>query len=396
MLALLSLLAFAVFGRATAQPPPPCSLNGVVSPTNGACVCLPGWVGSSCNALSLSPAAPLNAVDQTYFHPSDGPKYPGSFTDNSWGISVSPDDDGQRWHAFMTEMEGNCSISSYSSASRILHMVAPSPSGPWAFSEVALGAFAHNPQVVRYVDGSWLLFHIGNAVPAWCNTTCPGHPANATCSGASHGTSVARALSPYGPWERLPYILPDNQTNPSAIVFPNGTIVVTARRWVGGVPFYVATNWSGPYVATPFAPVVLVPGTGPGPFSPNAPFDEDPFLYVNSLGTYHMITHRQPNGTNCVPTGTDVYDCRCGGGHMYAQDLIAGPWFVDQDMVYNCSLTVEGGGAAAEQLHARQRPTMLFPPSTDSGACPKLFTGASTDPVSQYYSSFTMVQEVNC
>jgi hypothetical protein len=52
--------------------------------------------------LSLSPAAPLNAGNQTYFHPSDGPKYAGSFVDNSWGISVSPDDDGLRWHAFMT------------------------------------------------------------------------------------------------------------------------------------------------------------------------------------------------------------------------------------------------------------------------------------------------------
>jgi hypothetical protein len=76
-------------------------------------------------------------------------------------------------------------------------------------------------------DGSWLLFHIGADEPAGCEAErCPG-PHNASCAGG-HGTSVARALSPYGPWQRVPYILPDNETNPSATVLPNGSI---GFRW---------------------------------------------------------------------------------------------------------------------------------------------------------------------
>ena len=74
---------------------------------------------------------------------------------------------------------------------------------------------------------------------------------------------------------------------------------------------------------------------------------------------------------------------------MFAQDLL-GPWFVDAQLAYNC--TLELAGAAPIKLHARQRPTLLKPPH----GCPILYTGASTDPSSQYDSSFTMAQEVAC
>ena len=302
----------------------------------------------------------------------------------------------------MTELEGNCSLSSYSSASRILHVTSSSAAGPFTVQDVALEAFAHNPQVVRDVDGAYLLYHIGNPLPAYCaGTSCkggaPSH-ANASCSGASHGTSVARATSLSGPWERLSYILPDNETNPSVLILPNGTIVVTARRWTVGVPTYVAASWRGPYVEQPRAPVYLI--NGPTSVFPNGnlsdPFDEDAFLFQNELG-FHMLTHRQPAGTNCPPTGNDGHDCRCAGGHMYTTDLLQGPWFADGDLVYNCTLNVAGSPSPLE-LHARQRPTILFPPKSGGGepSCPILFTGASDDAVSQYYSSFTMAQGVSC
>ena len=411
--------------------PPPCSLNGVL--VGGACVCDAGWTGALCNELRLLPAAPLAAASQPYFYPSNAASANGGFFDNSWGISVLPDDDDPLlWHGFVTNLQGNCSLSSYSSASRILHVVSSSPTGPFAVAGVALPAFAHNPQVVRDVDGAWLLYHIGDATPPDCDVHCVGgrpSGASARCSGSGHGTSVARATSPWGPWERLQYILPDNQTNPSALVLSNGTIVVTARRWTVGVPIYVASSWRGPYVMAPLAPVVLVNGGGSsavgdggssavgdggssavgdggssavgdgdtyGPYPPgNAtdPFDEDAFLYTDSRGGYHMVTHRQPLGTSCSPTAVDSSDCRCGGGHMFATDL-HGPWFVDAKLVFNCTLVVAGASEPLK-LHARQRPTLLRP-RNDAAGCPTLFTGASSDPVSQYYSSFTMAQQVDC
>ena len=82
---------------------------------------------------------------------------------------------------------------------------------------------------------------------------------------------------------------------------------------------------------------------------------------------------------------------------MYALNL-TGPWFVDLDVVYNCSLRVAnpGGGAQQMVISARQRPTLLLPArGGGEPACPVLFTGASTD-VNQYHSSFTMAQDVVC
>lgn len=140
-----------------AQPSlPPCSLNGQL--TNGSCVCLPGWTGETCRTLDLLPAAPLSAENQTYFHPSGKHcyrhnslpvvvQYPlfhadipaPAWHDNSWGISVALDDDGVTLHGFMTELEGNCSLSEYGQASQILHVTsAGSPAGPWTVQGVAL------------------------------------------------------------------------------------------------------------------------------------------------------------------------------------------------------------------------------------------------------------------
>lgn len=382
---LAAVFAYAALG----QEIPPCSLNGVL--VGGSCVCDPGWSGIACHVLDLLPAAPLTAAAQTYFHPSNGGAAGGGYVSNSWGISVARDDSGTLWHGFMTELGGNCSLSSYSAASQILHLTAPSPQGPWMIEGVALGRFAHNPQVVRGGDGSWLLFHIGADEPSGCDAErCPGSH-NASCTGG-HGTSVARALSPYGPWDRVPYILPDNETNPSALVLADGSIVVTARRWELGVPIYTATSWRGPYVAAPRINVTLVRAGAPAT-DIYTPFDEDAFLWADSRGGYHMLTHRQPNGTAC-PQGPNPSQCDCTGGHMYAPSLM-GPWFVDLDVVYNCTLRVAGGGLVT--LVARQRPTLLLP-SRGNGqpSCPILFTGASTDPKSQYYSSFTMQQTLAC
>ncbi len=386
--------AAAAHAAALAQEVPPCSLNGVLSAAD-VCECDPGWSGSACHILDLLPAAPLSAATQTYFHPSNGGAAGGGFISNSWGMSVLADDSGDLWHGYMTELGGNCSLSSYGAASRILHLTAPAPTGPWAVAGVALPRFAHNPQVVRDRDGAWLLFHIGADEPAGCEAErCPG-PHNASCAGG-HGTSVARALSPYGPWERLPYILPDNETNPSALVLPDGTIAVTARRWEGGMPMYSAASWRGPYAAAPRTNVTLVRAGVPATDA-FTPFDEDPFLYADVRGTFHMLTHRQPNGTDC-PQGPNPSQCDCTGGHSYARAL-AGPWFVDLATIYNCSLRLSGlsAGGGLVTLAARQRPTLLLPArGGGQPPCPILFTGASTDPRSQYYSSFTMQQALNC
>jgi hypothetical protein len=401
-----------------------CYYNGVWDPTTSTCACLPGWAAPNCRTLSLLPAAPLSAASQTYFYPSDAAPAAGTMIDNSWGIRMLPGDGDGLLHGFMTELEGNCSLSSYGTASRVMHVTTPldAPGGPYTVVDVALDHFAHNPSVVRDVDGAWLIYSIGSPLPN-CTIACPGGKpsSHGTCTGSSHGTSVARsATGPSGPWERLSYILPDNETNPSPIVLPNGTIFLTARRWTYDVPVYISeTGWRGPYVKTvlplttlseamtaaaaaaaaaaTIQPLSAGAGLQPTLAANTTFFDEDPHLFVNALGYAHMLTHRQPSGTSCSPTGPTPDDCRCGGGHLFAPTLM-GPWYADPLSIFNCTLEVEGQSGPVE-LHARQRPYLFFPGSDGSAnasSCPLLFTGASTDPVSQYYSSFTMVQSAGC
>lgn len=277
---------------------PPCSLNGVLNGTT--CICDAGWSGIACSILDLLPSAPLSADSQTYFHPSNGGLNGGGFISNSWGISVARDDSNETlWHGFMTEMMLNCSLSSWTTASHVLHMTAPSPQGPWSVAGVALHKFAHNPQVIRGTDGSWLLFHIGSQTPASCEgpgEACPGGHHDPACDG-SQGTSIAHSMSPWGPWERESFILPDNETNPSALLLSDGTIAVTARRWENGVPTYTANSWNGPYIAAPRAPVILVRSGIPAS-DPYSPFDEDPckfyfafsFPNINVFCKYALLT----------------------------------------------------------------------------------------------------------
>lgn len=436
MRSFVALAAVAAAARANAaNPDMQCWLNGRYDGGSGACKCNPGWAPPDCRYLALLPAPPLNVSTQTYFHPSNaGGNGSSRYVDNSWGISVLPGDGDGLLHGFMTELEGNCSLSSYGTASRILHVTSSASAsasagalGPWTVQDVALAAFAHNPNIVRDGDGGWLLYHIGSALPD-CSISCAsGKPVtHGNCTGQSHGASVARAASPYGPWQRVPYILPDNETNPSAVVLANGTIVVTARRWTGDVKLYTAQQWDGPYTQLPLAPLTPVSSAAvrggdaskqgeqaaqeeqeqrrdaaavPHPagsllLGNTTFFDEDPFLWVDALGYAHMLTHRQPSGTSCSPTGPTPDDCRCAGGHMFAES-VWGPWYVDTTVLFNCTLQVQassGGGSQSLQLHARQRPTLHF----SNGSCPVLFTGASSDPISQYYSSFTMVQQTQC
>ena len=81
---------------------------------------------------------------------------------------------------------------------------------------------------------------------------------------------------------------------------------------------------------------------------------------------------------------------------MYAAQL-TGPWFVDLAVVYNCTLSVAAGSAGTQQLEisARQRPTLLLPGKGSVPPCPILYNGASNGPT-QYVSSFTMAQSVDC
>lgn len=362
--------------------PPVCSANGVLGP-NG-CDCVPGWGGLNCSTLQLLPSAPLSIASQPYLHP---------WSDDSWGISILPGDGDGLYHAFITEMEGNCSILVYPYVSRILHGVSASITGPFNVTGVALDVFAHNVQVLRDPsDAGWLLFHIGTsraAAAPGCSMTCiddvPLMNLTSQCW-TEYGmwASVAKAASPYGPWTRVNDIFPDGAQNPSAIVAQDGSVLATSRGG-GGVNLYTAPTWSGPYTQLS-APAVLPDPLFPDQSLPGM-FEEDPFLWRNEYG-YHILTHRQLHGADCSAAPASD-DCTCRGGHLYAAADDVTTWWRGAS-VYNCTLSMQDGSSVV--LKARQRPSLTYLPD----GCPVLLNGGSTALVSQYLSSFSMAQHVNC
>jgi hypothetical protein len=228
-----------------------CSLNGRCDSSTGVCACAPGWVGSNCRSLALLPLAPPS--QQAYCH----------FNDSTWGGSVIRGDDGV-YHLFFSEMSNNCSLHDYGSVSRVAHATADRPQGPFVRRGIALPVFAHNPQIVRDpTDGTYLLYHIGDTVPESCVPDCrganaaaggeapssaggapAGGGAAAACPKKGHGTSVATSASPWGPWTQHPYVLPE-YTNPSPLIFPNGTVLLAARA--DGIHILRADHWNASY-----------------------------------------------------------------------------------------------------------------------------------------------------
>ena len=58
---------------------------------------------------------------------------------------------------FSLSLRSGCGLNIWGSGSQILHATSASPVGPFVPAEVAVTAEAHNPQLVRAPDGSFLL-----------------------------------------------------------------------------------------------------------------------------------------------------------------------------------------------------------------------------------------------
>ena len=178
-----------------------CSLNGECS--KGTCKCDPGWSGQDCGVLAVK-ATPLGAGFQ-------------HLNTSTWGGSVVKGPDG--WHMFVARMSESCGLTSWATNSEIIHAVSPSITGPYSYSDTVLPRFAHNP-TVHFVNGSYLLFHIGCG--ANINGTHPPvehcvngssvdpHPPSrhggSACNGP-HWEGLLTAPSPNGPWTQRGEVL---------------------------------------------------------------------------------------------------------------------------------------------------------------------------------------------
>ena len=149
------------FASASCSTDEDCSLNGLC--LTRTCKCDPGWNGNDCGVLAIK-ATPLGA----------GFQQPNT---SSWGGSVIKGP--AKWHMYLSRMSESCGLTSWATNSEIIHAVSSTIEGPYSYSDTVLPRFAHNP-TIHFVDGSYLLFHIG------CGANANGsHPPVERCLNGS-------------------------------------------------------------------------------------------------------------------------------------------------------------------------------------------------------------------
>lgn len=372
---------------ALALPPsssPPCSLNGILS--GATCKCDPGWKGATCGQLDLCPV------------PSD---MPGFWNDSlsSWGASplFNPDKTpanstiGGAASLFVSVMAGGCPLSSWEHNSYIARIDGPSFDGRLALSTVepaVTGPEAHNPEALLH-DGNISLF-VYNGCTNRGYKRChngtnvdPVFPATPSCNGNTNMRRFTRRVTApaKGGWEAL---LPINfqlsdpsaptpewwcslsNSNPSPLLLDDGDggdggdggggagggvlMAVTShcpkRPGLLYPPEYVlvgrATTIAGPFIVDVEAGPVF--GNGSQPHNEA----EDPFLFRDRRGGFHLLAH-----------GMNIYSIR-SGRHAWSLDGLH--WETDpgpDGQAYG-AVVHHTDSAVPTVLARRERPKLLL------------------------------------
>ena len=127
--------------------------NGDCDTSTGQCACHLGWSGTTCATVAFSAGA-RRAFNSSLW---------------TWGGSMARDDDGLI-HMFASELTNDCGILHYCSNSRVIHLTADDPLGPYKRQGVALdprpppawdSGAVHGPTIHRVSGGRWALFYMG-------------------------------------------------------------------------------------------------------------------------------------------------------------------------------------------------------------------------------------------
>ena len=195
---------------------------------------------------TLAPAAPPAAGTQAYCN--------NTMTSFGGGIVHWPDPRGD-FHLFATAMSRGCGIHAWSSNAKVIHAVAHSVEGPYAWADDALPVLHAAPGIIRAPDGTFLLFSMGSTNSS-LEVDCPGGEPVQRRHQIEWDVRLHSATSPYGPWSPV-YGGPNGSAvlwravnpTPSPWVLSNGTVIV-----IGG-GLYIAPHWQGPYIKAPGPPV---------------------------------------------------------------------------------------------------------------------------------------------
>ncbi|OKL62224.1 hypothetical protein UA08_02151 [Talaromyces atroroseus] len=356
-----------------------CSLNGTCQ--QGTCLCDPGWVASDCGRLDLRPATRYTGYNRT----AEGI--------SSWGATVVQDpSDSRIFHLFMAQIAHNCSLNYWTPYSTVVRATSTSgPEGPYQFAGEVVGTFAHNPTVIySEADGLYILIHIG--CPVTVSAGCGSSEAFSCGPGnTNNGESGISAWSSpdLENWDFRGQVMPGNvngtwdsdTTNPS--VFPLWSAndrtheILMAYRgciWNCGdgleqIGVAVAASFPGPYIRAHDHPI----------FPDNT---EDPFVWSDKRGNFHMLVHSLDSAVNGDGSGPNV------GRHAYARSW-DGQWtYNNETLAYGTYVTFSDG--LSTNYSRRERPQLYF---SDDGQMTPLFLSNGVQEVNTS-QSYTLVQPV--
>ena len=381
-----------------------CSYNGECSADGQACVCDAGWTGVACEQLDLLPAVNGSGLDELHVDPSV------ATPTSTWGGSVLRADDGT-YHMWASEMTRSCGIHRWLSNSVVVHATAPGPLGPFTKKQQVFGLFSHEPVAQRAPTGEYVLFFTSFPGAASDAPTCncsdgnsasgeagcegePGRGANKTLY-----SYMSYSASPDGPWS-TPVLLsskaldPDGRvdTNISPVILPDGSLIAWTR-WDA----WSASDWRD---ATTYKDEGQAIAWG------NVSFweGEDPFVYLDRKGRFHMISHngaRGRGGTAAEPSG----DC---GRHFFSTSGKAGTWNAVAEpasALGGCAYprtNVSFADGTRRSFYRRERPHLIF--GADGFTPIALTTAAIDSPIGpgmpgfvgpQRDASFTLLQPIN-
>ncbi|PVH76871.1 hypothetical protein DL98DRAFT_561805 [Cadophora sp. DSE1049] len=323
-----------------------CNLNGICY--NNSCVCDPGWKSPDCGALDLVPAPLKNGYNKT------------SIGTSSWGSKIihrTPQ--SNIFDLFLAEFTHGCGLDYWSPYSRIIRAVSSTgPVGPYESADEVVGTFAHNPTVVySQADEKYLMYYIGcpQTVPETCtspNFTCgPGNTINGESgisvssspdlkTWTSHGQMLVGTDN--GAWDAditnpspFPLYSPDHPTGEIALAYRGCPYNCSGSELIN---LATAASFLGPYHKTQTAPLFPNPA-------------EDPFLWRDKRGNFHMLLHSLERGGG-FGDGPKV------GRHAFSRTL-EGPWTVNERaLAFDTRVEFEDGSET--RYFRRERPQLFF------------------------------------
>ena len=372
-----------------------CSLGGECDVVTSTCHCDVWWTGAQCQHLRLQPAARRNglnlAVNTTTWRALTSPA-----PTHTWCMSIQHDPVHGDYFAVVSYILLHCTLDAWTTNSQVVTVRSKSPFGPFdpATMEVIVPPFSHNPKVVRYVDGTFLIFFIGTLSGSVNATNCTAanaslssSPSRLSLNPGNDGARVVYAKSSTGPWTLhnggAPLFSPNDSvwyrlavTNPAPLVLPNGTVLlyftgnpdsVRAPNTGNAIAVARAPHWSGPYT---------VLDTLGGLTSPDA---EDPVVFRDPRGRYHMLMN---TNTGHWEQGnlTGLYT-----GHAWSEDGLT--W--SEQYLGSVTTTVHFDDGSRTVFSYRERPDVLL----DAEGRPIALATGMTAP-DGYYNSFSWVQPI--